>query len=278
MAWFLRTMRREGTQVRRGSKPATASADHGATWKARPTAASCAVVAASFVAGSVPYSQLAARHFAGADLRRVGSGTVSGTALYRVAGFGPLAAAGVMEVTKGAVGPLLARRVLGTQPGRRGPGSCAGVSLLGALAAGAAIAGHNWSPWLGGAGGRGLSPALGATLVLAPEGTAVLAAGMAAGRLLHQSGVSTLLAILSLVPVLGARRGAPGVTLGLSICVPMLTKRALGNSPLGSVKGSRAGRNAVPLTAQLISRLFFDREPCSPDAVAPHGASRAAFT
>ena len=34
---------------------------------------------------------------------------------------------------------------------------------------GLAVAGHNWSVFLRGAGGRGIAPALGATLVLAPD-------------------------------------------------------------------------------------------------------------
>src|SRR5439155_25573351 len=91
----------------------------------------------------VPFSNLMARRARGVDLRKFGSGTVSGTALYEVAGFGSLALAGVCDVLKGAVGPLLA--------GRSRP-------RLRALAAGAAVAGHNWSPFLRGAGGRGISP------------------------------------------------------------------------------------------------------------------------
>lgn len=241
--------------------------------RARRVAAPVGVVAASFLAGSVPYSQLAARAFAGADLRRVGSGTVSGSALFAVAGFGPLAAAGAMEVAKGAFGPLLATRVrggracLGARDGRAGPRApldAAAPPLLGACAAGAAIAGHDWSPWLGGAGGRGLSPALGATMVLAPEGAVVLAAGMAAGRILRQSGLVTLLAVLGLVPVLGARRGAPGIALGLAICTPMLAKRVLGNPSVPSDTRPSGADVAVraSLGARLVSRLLFDREPC----------------
>ncbi len=210
-----------------------------------------AVAAASFLAASVPFSQLAARRFAGADLRRVGNGTVSGTALYDVAGFWPLAAAGILEVAKGAVGPALARRAALWAAQDPPPGRVR--SHLGALAACTAIAGHDWSPWLGGAGGRGLSPALGATLVLAPEGTAVLVLGMAIGRLLRQSGIATLLASLALPVVLGVRRGRSGAVLGLCICVPMLAKRVLGNSPLRSAPGAPISR--------LVSRLVFDRDP-----------------
>ena len=71
---------------------------------------SLAVLAAGYVAGAVPFANIAARRRAGIDLRSHGTGTVSGTGLYEVAGFAPLAAFGVLEVAKGAVGPLLAGR------------------------------------------------------------------------------------------------------------------------------------------------------------------------
>ena len=87
------------------------------------------MLAASFLAGSIPFANLAARRLRGVDLRTTGSGTVSGTSLYRVAGFGPLAVVGCLELAKGAVGPLLA--------GSRRPG-------LGAGATGLAVTGHNW--------------------------------------------------------------------------------------------------------------------------------------
>ncbi len=216
----------------------------------RSLAVPAAVAAASFLAGSVPFSQFAARRFAAVDLRTVGNGTVSGTSLYEVAGFWPLAAAGILEVAKGAVGPALARRAH-ARAAQDVPYSA--QRHLGSLAACAAIVGHDWSPWLRGAGGRGLSPALGATLVLAPEGTAVLLLGMTAGRLVRQSGTATLLALLALPLVLGLRRGVAGVVLGLCVCGPVLCKRLLGNSPLRSANGSA--------TSRALSRLLFDRDP-----------------
>src|SRR5947199_3670019 len=94
------------------------------------------VVVIAFVVGAIPFSQLFAQRLRGTDLRTVEGGTVSGTSLYRVAGFPALAAAGVLEVAKGAAGPLLAA----TQ----------GHHEAAALAAGAAVAGHNWSPFLRG--------------------------------------------------------------------------------------------------------------------------------
>ncbi len=61
----------------------------------------------AFLAGAIPFSNLVARRSRGVDLRQTGSGTVSGTALYRVAGFRALAVSGICDVAKGALGPLL---------------------------------------------------------------------------------------------------------------------------------------------------------------------------
>jgi len=174
-----------------------------------------AVVGLGFLAGSVPFAQLGARSLHQVDLRDVGTGTVSGTALFQVAGFAPLAAFGILEVAKGAVGPWLA----GDRP------------LLAAAAGGAAVAGHNWSPWLRGAGGRGLSPAIGALLPRHPAGSALILAGMAAGRLLGETALGTLAADALLVPVLGRTGGREGRAAALLVLVPMLVKRLAGNRP-----------------------------------------------
>ncbi|HMK63098.1 MAG TPA: glycerol-3-phosphate acyltransferase [Acidimicrobiales bacterium] len=194
------------------------------------------MLALSYVSGALPFSGLAARLTAGADLRHVGSGTVSGTSLYQVAGFGPLALAGSLDVAKGVVGPLLA--------GRERP-------VLGALAAGAAVAGHNWSPLLGGAGGRGVSTALGSTLVTAPEGTIILAGALGVGRLVHQTGLACFVGILALFPVLAHRRGLTGCVLASALALPMLGKRLAGNQP---VDGGSDRRRV------LLWRLLFDRD------------------
>src|SRR3954452_5357757 len=113
------------------------------------------VIAASYLAGAIPFSNLMAKRRRGVDLRTVGPGTVSGTSLYEVAGFGALAVAGICDIAKGAVGPALA--------GRDRPGLQAAVCA-------AAVAGHNWSPFLSGAGGRGISPAIGALAAAGPGG------------------------------------------------------------------------------------------------------------
>ncbi|HET6950978.1 MAG TPA: glycerol-3-phosphate acyltransferase [Acidimicrobiales bacterium] len=197
---------------------------------------------AAWLAGSVPFANIAARRRARVDLRDVGGGTVSGTALYEVAGFGPLAVAGVCDVAKGAVGPLLA--------GRDRP-------ALGALAATAAVAGHNWSPWLGGAGGRGVSVALGALLPRAWSGTAVLALGLAGGRLSRHTGLGTFVADLALVPVVGRVHGRAAAVGAAGVVGVMLAKRLAGNRPPDAPDLRTYGH-----------RLLFDRDPAEPPAVA----------
>jgi len=207
------------------------------------------VVGAAWLAGSIPFSQLAARARAGVDLREVGTGTVSGTSLYEVAGFGPLAVAGVADVAKGAVGPLLA--------GRDRPG-------LAAVASAAGVAGHDWSPWLDGAGGRGVSVALGALAAQAWPGTVVLAVGLAAGRLIHQTGLATLVALATVPPVVGRTHGRGAALAGAAIGATIVAKRLAGNRP------------AAGGWATYAQRLLFDRDAPPAAAPEPVPASRAA--
>lgn len=193
------------------------------------------VVAVGFAAGAVPFSGVGALLVAGVDLRRVGTGTVSGTGLYEVAGFGPLAVAGSLDVVKGAVGPWLA--------GRDRP-------VLAAVAAAASVTGHNWSPWLRGAGGRGVAPSLGALLAIAPEGAVVLGLALGLGRLVRRTGLAVALAAVGLPVVLGARRGRHGALAATAVVAPMLAKRVAGNRPLPAEQ--RLGH--------AVHRLLFDSD------------------
>jgi glycerol-3-phosphate acyltransferase PlsY len=193
------------------------------------------VLGAAYVAGAIPFSNLMATRRRGVDLRHIGSGTVSGTSLYHVAGFGALAVAGICDIAKGAVGPALA--------GRDRPG-------LQAAACGAAVAGHNWSPFLGGAGGRGISPAIGALGAAAPVGSAILLGGMTVGRLSGETAIGSLAADAALVPVLARTDGQRGAMAAASVVAVMLAKRLAGNAPVPSKARART----------YLNRLVFDRD------------------
>jgi glycerol-3-phosphate acyltransferase PlsY len=189
----------------------------------------------AFVVGGIPFSNLVARRWRGVDLRRTGTGTVSGTSLYYVAGFPALALAGILDVAKGAVGPLLA----GTDR-----------PVLAAVAGGLAVAGHNWSPFLRGAGGRGIAPALGALLVNAWPGAVLLLVTLTISRFFKQSGLGSFIGEVALTPVLAITSGPSGALAGAAIAVPMLLKRLLGNS-----------RPAEPSVRTYAHRLVFDHDP-----------------
>jgi glycerol-3-phosphate acyltransferase PlsY len=193
------------------------------------------VLAAAYAAGAIPFSNLMATRRRGVDLRTVGSGTVSGTSLYHVAGFGALAVAGISDIAKGAVGPLLA--------GRDRPG-------LQAAACAAAVAGHNWSPFLGGAGGRGISPAIGALGAVAPAGSAILLGGMTVGRLGGETAIGSLAADVALVPALARTNGRRGAMAAAAVVITMLAKRLAGNAPAP----------ADHRTLTYFNRLVFDRD------------------
>ena len=193
-----------------------------------------AILVVAFLVGAIPFSNLAAHRLRDVDLRDVGSGTVSGTALYRVTGFVPLAVTGLCDIGKGTVGPLLAH----DRP------------ALAAIAGGVAVAGHNWSPFLRGAGGRGLATAMGALAVTAWPGTLLLLLGLALGRLARHTGLGSFVAIVALPAVLAVTDGAGGALAGTAVAVPMLVKRLTGNAAPDP-----------PLVRTLSSRLVFDRDP-----------------
>ena len=174
------------------------------------------VLLVAFAAGAVPFSYMVAQSLASTDLRQVGTGTVSGTGLYRVAGFIPLAVGGLLDVGKGVLGPLLA--------GDRW--------LLMAFAGAASVIGHNWSLFINGAGGRGLSPALGAFAVIAWPATLFLLGGLALGRILRHTGLVVFITMPALPPFLLLVADGQAAIASLLIIVPILIKRVLGNEPL----------------------------------------------
>jgi acyl phosphate:glycerol-3-phosphate acyltransferase len=207
-----------------------------------------AFLVGAFLVGAIPFAYLTARLLAGVDLRRVGTGTVSGTGVGETVGFWPMAASGVLDITKGILAVVF---LYESHP------------MLAACCAGAAAIGHNWSPFLRGAGGRALSVALGVTLVMAWPGLLVLAFGMGVFRIFRQTGLGSFLAQVALLPVLVLTAGWPlasgwpttvqdpavGAVLGAALVLPMWAKRLLGNDP---------GRRHRP--AVYLSRLIFDND------------------
>ncbi len=120
----------------------------------------------AFLAGSVPFSWLIARYRYGVDLRETGDGNVGGGNLLEQAGMLPGIAAMLLDIIKGAGAIAFAIAVAGDEWV---------VFTAGAIA----IVGHAFPPWLGFAGGRGASPAIGVAWALFPlAGVAMFVCGV----------------------------------------------------------------------------------------------------
>lgn len=193
------------------------------------------VLLLAFALGSIPVANLISTRARGVDLRDQGTGTVSGTGLYRVAGFRWLVVGGILDVAKGAAGPLLAG---------------GGRPTTAAIAGGLAVAGHNWSPFLRGRGGRGIGPALGGLGVNAWPGILVLVVPWLLGRAVHQTGAGAFAGQMLLTPVLAVIDGGSGALVGGAVAIPMLLKRITSNRA-PAVRGWRVYGH----------RLVFDRDP-----------------
>lgn len=110
----------------------------------------------AYLFGAIPTGLLLTRLFGKEDIRKVGSGNIGATNVYRVAGrkLGIITLIG--DCLKGVIPVVLAQQVFGLS----------GTSL--ALVALAAFVGHCFPVYLGFKGGKGVATALGIFLVLSP--------------------------------------------------------------------------------------------------------------
>lgn len=150
-----------------------------------------------YVIGSLPLGYLVARRWAGVDLRRVGSGNVGATNVWRVSGPGLGMFVMAADVAKGVAAVMVAGRL--------------SLSDVDPVTAGvAAVAGHMFPVWLRGRGGKGVATACGAFAVLAPLATACAAATFvlttAATRLVSAGSVVATATLPLAAAALGASR------------------------------------------------------------------------
>ncbi len=114
-----------------------------------------AIVIAAYLIGGIPWGVIVARVAGGPDPRSIGSGRTGGANVMRAIGPRLALVSGLLDMLKGTAAVLLARFL----------GAGVEVEVLAGLAA---IVGHSRSPFLGLSGGRGVSAAFGASLVLSP--------------------------------------------------------------------------------------------------------------
>ena len=111
--------------------------------------------AVGYLLGGIPFGILVPRLIGGTDPRTVGSGRTGGANVSRAVGYRWAAVSGLLDVAKGSAAVLLIVALGG------GPVPQVIAALM-------AIVGHSLSPYIGFRGGRGVAPATGGAIILAP--------------------------------------------------------------------------------------------------------------
>jgi glycerol-3-phosphate acyltransferase PlsY len=110
---------------------------------------------AGYLIGGIPFGILVTRLIGGTDPRTIGSGRTGGANVSRAVGFRWAAVSGLLDVAKASAAVLLVVAI-------------GGGAVPQVVAALAAIVGHSRSPFIGLRGGRGVAPATGGALIIAP--------------------------------------------------------------------------------------------------------------
>ncbi len=181
------------------------------TMGSQPQAARyAAVLPLAYVIGSIPWGYILLRWRRGVDVRQHGSGRTGMSNVLRTGGGKVAGAVLALDLSKGIVAVLLARLVIG------GTGAEIASGLL-------ALAGHNWSVFLGFQGGRGVATGLGGLSVMAPIPAAIAAITFIPVTLFSRyvslgslSGVLAACASLAVLSLLGMYSGAYMAYAGLA--------------------------------------------------------------
>lgn len=202
------------------------------------------LILAGYLLGSIPTAYLVGRWLKDLDLRRYGSGTVSGSMVWEHVARWAVVPVGLFDMGKAAFPAWL-----GLQFGL-------GISV--AAAAGlAAVAGHNWPVFLHFTGGRGLGTFMGLLLVIFPWGFPWMLAFLAVGWLLGDSAPWALAALVTL-PLFAHVVGGPNVVAPASGLMLLLTV----------AKRMEANRRPLPPPGPerrrvILRRLLLDRDIAS---------------
>ena len=172
-----------------------------------------AIVVAGYVIGGIPWGVIVARVAGGPDPRTIGSGRTGGANVMRAIGPRLALLSGLLDMLKGTAAVGLAWAL----------GAGVEVEVLAGLAA---IVGHSRSPFLNFSGGRGVSAAFGAAIVLAPPAASVvLVVFLAILAVTRYTSAASLIGsavggIVFTVQILSS--GLPPGMLGFSIGAPIL--------------------------------------------------------
>jgi glycerol-3-phosphate acyltransferase PlsY len=195
----------------------------------------------AYLLGSVPTAYIAGKLIGGIDVRKHGSGSVSGSNVWASVARWAVVPVGIADILKGLIPILIAQLA---------EFSVAAQGIVGL----AAIAGHNWSIFLRFTGGRGITTMMGVLVLLARwELLVFVVVWLLCLAILRNTPVGALLAGVSL-PFASLGFGEP---LALTLCL-------MGMVLLMMVKRLIANWNLTPLVAEwkqvALYRILFDRD------------------
>ena len=198
------------------------------------------IVFGSYLIGGVPVAYLTGRILRGIDLREHGSSNVGAANVWQNVSRVAVVPVGLAEIGQGMLGITIAKLADETLA----------IQVLAGLAA---IAGHNWSPFLRFTGGRGVAHAIGFMLILSWPGLGTFIGVSLLGVALRTIPQLVGLAIIA-APVAALAAGqSPEIVAGLAVMAAIIAaKRLLTNHP-----SIPAGANAREV---LFNRLVYDRD------------------
>ena len=207
---------------------------------------SAIVIFGAYLLGGIPTSYLVARRKMGIDIRSYGSGNMGASNL--MAQVGPWT--GFFTGLYDCVGK-------GTLPVVIAGGHVLDLGLSVQCMAGlAAIAGHNWSPYMRFSGGRGVATGVGVLLGLFMWKEMLIMTFVLGflGRLVFkETGFWTLISLLILPPLSYAFDQPPEVVLTtLGIMALLIGKRIVANENVAP--------DGVPMRSVVLNRILWDRD------------------
>lgn len=198
------------------------------------------IVLGSYLIGAVPVAYLTGRLLGGVDIRERGSGNTGASNVWQTVSRTAVVPVGLAEIGQGALGILIAKAA----------DQELSVQVLAGLAA---VAGHNWSPFLRFAGGRGVGHTIGFLSMLSWPGLGAFAGLSLAGVALRA--VPQLVGLgIAVAPLAALAKGqATEIVAGTAgLAALIIAKRLLTNHP--------AIPTGADARAVLLNRLLFDRD------------------
>jgi len=167
------------------------------------------IVALGYLIGSIPTAYIAGRLLKGKDIRQMGDGNVGAANAFRQLGIKAGIVVFLVDASKGALAITIAQAVNIPQ-----------IAVL--LTGASAVAGHNWSPFIGFKGGRGESTTIGVLMTFITQPMLIMA-GPAILTLIIKRNIPIASAILFIpLSLICWWLGASGWLIGYSIALPCL--------------------------------------------------------